>query len=72
MRLIAFFSPSLLTDRLLSKAAATDIDAFQSYDRCVRNYHKQLRDFYYPMLFADVAYSGEQMENLPEFVPCEK
>ena len=70
MSLVALVSPSLLTDRLLSKAAKTDIRSFQRYDRCVRDFHLSLREFHYPMLFGNVVYSSKEMAKLPTYKPC--
>jgi len=70
MNLISLASPPLLTKRLLTRAAGTDITAFQQYDRCVRDFHQSLREFYYPMLFGGVAYSLDKMHDLPVFTPC--
>lgn len=70
MSLVSYASPPLLTQRLLSRAAKTDITAFQHYDSCVRRFHQNLREFYYPMLFGDVEYSAMQMTKLPSYEPC--
>lgn len=70
MGFVSLVSPPLLTERLLTRAANTDVTAFQRYDRCVRDFHSRLREFYYPMMFGDVAYSAEEMKNLPMFTPC--
>ena len=70
MGLVSLVSTPLLTKRLLSRAANTNVAAFQRYDSCVRNFHLSLREFHYPMLFGDVEYSSDQMRNLPTFKPC--
>lgn len=70
MALVALASPSLLTARLLSQAAQTNIASFQRYDACVRAFHASLREFHYPMLFGQVKYSAERMSNLPLYEPC--
>lgn len=70
MSLISLGSPILLTQRLLSKAANTDINSFQHYDSCVRDFHLSLREFHYPMLFGDVEYSSETIAELPSFEAC--
>jgi len=70
MQIVSFISPPLLTKRLLSRTANTDIKAFQEYDACVRNFHLSLREFHYPMLFGDVAFSSEKIKSLPTFTPC--
>lgn len=70
MKGIALLSPPLLTERLLSKAAKTDVASFQRYDNCVRQFHGNLREFYYPMLFGNIEFSLENMQGLPNFSPC--
>lgn len=70
MGVIAIASPSLLTARLLSQAARTNIASFQHYDACVRAFHKSLRNFHYPMLFGNTEYSPEYMSQLPNYKPC--
>lgn len=70
MSLVALMSPTLLTDRLLSYAAKTDVTSFQRYDDCVRSFHQRLREFHYPMLYSDVKYSPEYMGNLQVYTPC--
>jgi len=71
MSWVALASPTLLTNRLLSHAANTDIDSFLQYDQCVRDFHLRLRDFHYPMLFGEVEYSLQAMTKLPDFQPCQ-
>lgn len=70
MSLIALASPILLTDRLLSHAAKTDVSSFLRYDLCVRDFHQSLRDFHYPMLFGNQEYTAVHMKNLPAFERC--
>ncbi len=71
MSFISFASPPLLVDRTLASAAKTDITSFQAYDRCVRDFHAELRAFHYEMLFGNTKYGAEVMEGLPTFAPCE-
>ena len=70
MSSVALISPPLLTERLLSYAAKTDVASFQRYDNCVREFHLKLREFHYPMLFGDVEYSSQKMTELPTFETC--
>jgi len=70
MSMVSLLSSPLLTHRLLSKAARTDVQSFQRYDSCVRLYHQRLREFHYPMLFGDIVYSSELVAKLPPFKPC--
>ena len=70
MSIVSLISPSLLTTRLLSQAANTNIASFQRYDACIRDFHSSLREFHYPMLFGRTEYSAEHMKALPAFQPC--
>ncbi len=70
MGLVSLASLPLLTERLLSQAARTDVASFQRYESCVRDFHQRLREFHYPMLFGEVEYSLEHMTQLPDFKPC--
>ncbi len=63
----ALLSPSMLTQRLLSSIANTDTQASLQYEQQVRNYHKALRLFYYPLLFSKDPFTLEKLNNLPEF-----
>lgn len=69
---VAFLSPSLLTQRLLSSAADTSVSAMVGYENDVRAFHKALRKFYYHHLFKDPDFSQESFEALPQFTPNTK
>ena len=66
---VALLSPSLLTQRLLSSAADTNVSAMVGYENDVRAFHKVLRKFYYYHLFKDPEFSQESFEALPQFTP---
>ena len=66
---VALLSPSLLTQRLLSSAADTNVNAMLGYENDVRAFHKALRKFYYYHLFKDPEFSQESFEALPQFTP---
>ena len=70
MASVAFLSPTLLTERIATAAASTDVSAYQRYEACVRAFHAELRAFHYPMLFGVEPYSSEAMEALPKYRPC--
>lgn len=70
MSSVALISPPLLTERLLSYAAKTNVSSFQRYNNCVREFHLNLREFHYSMLFGDVKYSSQKMAELPTFKAC--
>ncbi|REL28192.1 DUF3526 domain-containing protein [Thalassotalea euphylliae] len=64
---VSFFSPPMLTQRLMSNIAETDTASSLAYEQRVRDYHAKLRQFYYPLLFNKVAFSQEVMTKLPQF-----
>jgi len=70
MGLASILSPPLATGRWLSHLAGTDRHHHQQYVGCVRAFHTSLREFHYPMMFGDKAYSLEAMADLPKFQPC--
>ncbi|MEM6639976.1 MAG: DUF3526 domain-containing protein [Pseudomonadota bacterium] len=71
MGFVAWLSPTLLTERLMARAADTDIPAYQRYENCVRAFHTSLREFHYPMLFGAIEYSEAAMARLPDYAPCD-
>ncbi|MEM6574802.1 MAG: DUF3526 domain-containing protein [Pseudomonadota bacterium] len=71
MGMLAFLSPPVLTERLMTRAAETDVAAFQRDERCVRSFHASLRTYHYPMLFGEQPFSDEAKAALPVFSPCE-
>ena len=71
MGLVSLFSPPLLIDRWFTSVAKTDVAQHLQYVDCVREFHGELRDFHYQMLFGEEIFSAEQMTNLPQFDPCE-
>lgn len=65
----ALISPPMLTQRLLASIAQTDTDAAIAYEQRIRDFHAELRQFYYPLLFNKTEYSRDKMTELPEFQP---
>jgi ABC-2 type transport system permease protein len=63
----ALMSPPMLTQRLMSAIAETDTNAAIKYEREIREYHKALRTFYYPLLFNEAEFTLETMSGLPKF-----
>lgn len=64
---LALLSPPMLTQRLMSNIANTDTAAAIEYEQSIRDYHKALRSFYYPLMFNKVVFSLEQMAEIPNF-----
>ena len=71
MGLVSVLSPPLLIERWLTRTAKTDVAQHLEYMDCVREFHSDLRDFHYQMLFGDEQYSEQIMNQLPQFSPCE-
>ncbi|MEM1262375.1 MAG: DUF3526 domain-containing protein [Pseudomonadota bacterium] len=66
----AWLSPPLLVDRLFTRLAKTDINAFQRYDQCVRNFHETLRKAHYPMLYGIEPFDVEKLLALDKMKVC--
>jgi ABC-2 type transport system permease protein len=65
--IVAYFSPPMLSQRLMTKLAYTDISAALAYEQNVRDFHQSLRDFYYPLMFNKVEFSLETLKQVPQF-----
>jgi len=63
----ALVSPPMLTQRLMSSIAETDTLASMKYEQRIRDYHKMLREFYYPLFFNKQEFSLETMSEVPQF-----
>lgn len=63
----AWMSPPMLTQRLMSSIAETDTRAAMRYEQNIRDYHKALRQFYYPLFFTKNTFNLEKMSELPQF-----
>lgn len=64
---VSWFSPPLLLQRSLTRAANTDSIAAYDYEQQIRDYHKQLREFYYPWLFYKGDPTKAALVNMPRF-----
>ncbi|RUO33830.1 DUF3526 domain-containing protein [Aliidiomarina soli] len=66
---VAWLSPATLLQRTLTHWAQTDAPAAWQYERDVREFHAELRHFYYPLLFNGREYSAAALEERPTFKP---
>ena len=64
---LALLSPPLLTQHLLGRITETDIIAALRYDQAVRDFHVNLRNFYYPLLFNDTPFDLETLAEVPAY-----
>lgn len=61
-------SPATALQRILERLANTDAQAAADYEQRMRDYHAELRAFYYPRLFELQAFDAERTEvELPQF-----
>jgi len=65
----AFLSPTSFVERAFEKLAGTDAGSMVGYEDAVRDYHKQLRSFYYPLMFPEKEYDPQLLEELPAYMP---
>jgi len=66
---LAWLSPPAWTQRRLQALAGTDTRAMLSYDQAVRDFHAELRDYYYPRLFLEAPLDAESLADRPDFRP---
>ncbi|MBQ4800466.1 DUF3526 domain-containing protein [Pseudoalteromonas sp. MMG006] len=64
---VSWLSPPLLLQRSLTRVANTDSVAAYNYEQQIRDYHQQLREFYYPWLFYKGDPTKAALENMPRF-----
>ncbi|WP_158768607.1 DUF3526 domain-containing protein [Paraglaciecola sp. L1A13] len=63
----SLLSPPLLLQRLLTRLADTDAIAAFNYEQQVRAFHRQLRLFHYPFLFAKGEFDKGNLASMPSF-----
>ena len=66
---LALLSPPAWTQRMLQRLARTDVKAALAYEQSVRDFHAELRDFFYPRLFRNLDYSAADATRLPSYQP---
>ena len=66
---VALLSPATLFKRTLTHWAGTDAKAAWQYERDIREFHAELRHFYYPFLFNGTEYSEDSLAERPVFKP---
>lgn len=66
---VAWVSPATLLQRTLTDWAQTDAKAAWQYEQDVREFHAQLRQFYYPLLFNEPPYQVDTLDTRPVFTP---
>lgn len=66
---IAWVSPAVAIQRKLEDLAKTNLKGGLAFEDQVRHYHEKIRRAYYPVLFREVPFSKERLEQItiPEF-----
>jgi len=64
---VSLISPPLLIQRYLTRMANTDALAAFKYEQNIREFHHQLRLFYYPLLFTKNDFDKHQLSKIPSF-----
>jgi len=64
---VALLSPPVAVQRALQALAGTDVRASLAYDQRIRDFHAQLRGYYYPFLFNEEPWRLENLRDLPQF-----
>lgn len=65
----ALVSPPMLLQRKLTRIANTDAKSAFAYEKQTREFHQNLRMFYYPYLFGKQEFDKKDLFVIPEFVP---
>jgi ABC-2 type transport system permease protein len=66
---VAFISPPMLLQRKLTRIANTDAIAAFEYEQRIRDFHKELRLFYYPSLLGQQPFEKSTLDSMPSFTP---
>lgn len=64
---IALLSPPVAVLRAIQGVAETDMKSALQYDQRIRDYHVQIRHFFYPLLFEEVPFERENLNGFPVF-----
>ncbi len=64
---LSWLSPPALLERALQSAAQTDGRSALEYEDRVRQYHAELRAWYYPKLFPDLPFDQDLLAGIPEY-----
>lgn len=65
----AIAAPPALLHRRLQALAGTDMSSVIAYENKVRDFHSELRTYYYPGLFGDIPFHPDRLSDLPQYSP---
>lgn len=64
---VALVSPPMLLQRKMTRIANTDALAAFEYEQQIRDFHRELRLFYYPLLLGQEPFEKSMLDAIPEF-----
>ena len=64
---VAWLSPPVAVLRAIQNIAETDMASALEYEMRIRDYHAQIRHFFYPLLFEEVPFERKNLEGFPVF-----
>ena len=64
---IAVLSPPVLLQRQLSRRAGTDVISALEYEQSIRDFHRALRNYYYPYLFELETFDKSALAKMPQY-----
>ena len=64
---LSWLAPSAKVERIFQSIANTDASAYYQYENRIRQFHENLRHYYYPHLFMDTAFNDETLELRPRY-----
>ncbi len=67
---LAWLSPPALAERALQAIAGTNMAAALAYEQHVRDFHAELRNYYYPRLFRGEQVTNASLGQRPQFQPA--
>ncbi|GAA4902800.1 DUF3526 domain-containing protein [Ferrimonas pelagia] len=65
--LLSLFSPPMLVQRLMLSLAETDVAASLAYEQSVRDHHRALRLYFYPLLFEKGEFDSQELADIPVY-----
>lgn len=67
--LAAMISPTSYVERAFENLAGTDTAAMIAYEAAVRDFHRRLKAFYYPLMFPEKSFDPDLFNDLPRYDP---
>ncbi|GHF77962.1 DUF3526 domain-containing protein [Thalassotalea marina] len=64
---LSVLSPSLFFQHKFNQVANTDSGSYLAYLASIEAYHQHIREFFYPYLFTDKAFTPDAVDDFPKF-----